>query len=105
MHGVCYLGSGHIVRRFDFIERRIRNQAVAEQVVAAFEFRLRFAQVRLGGLLPCASRFIVRHGLAAVGDVKIRLDLQNQVALFDLLALLDWQIDDLTADFRADFDL
>ena len=43
--------------------------------------------------------------MAAIGDVKIRLDLQNQVALFDLLPLLHRQIDDLTTDFRADFDL
>src|SRR5439155_15371 len=51
------------------------------------------------------GRFVAGFGLIAAGDVEVRFDFKNQIPLFDLLAFLYRQFDELTADFRADFDL
>ena len=57
--------------------------------------------MRLAGL----RGFIEGLGLVDRGDVEFRFDLDQQIALFDLLAFLDGEVNDLAADLGADLDL
>ena len=105
VHRAFELRLGHIKGRLHLVEGGIRHELVPEQVLVAFELRFGFPQSGLGHA-SCRQRGLVaRIGLVDGGDVEVRLDLHQQVALVDLLPFLDRQVDDLAADLGADLDL
>ena len=87
------------------IKVRLRNQFGLQQPPIAPEVGLRFLQIRLGSCFVGQNRLVTCIGLVAVGDVVVRPDFHDQIALLDLLAFFDRQFHNLTTDFRTDLDL
>ena len=103
--GAVELRLGHVAGGFETDEIRFRKQLVVEQFQVAVVVRLGLFQVRLRRGFGGERGFVTGLGLVDRGDVNVRVDLHQQIALLDLLAFLDRQFDDFAADFRADGDL
>ena len=56
-------------------------------------------------VLAATRGLVAGVGLVDGGDVEVRLDLHQQIALVDLLPFLDRQVNDFAADLGADLDL
>ena len=103
--GAVELRLGHVTGGFETDEIRFRKQLLVEQFQIAVVVRLGFFQVRLRRGFGGERGFVTGLGLVDRGDVNVRVDLHQQIALLDLLPFLDRQFDDFAADLRADGDL
>ena len=81
------------------------SSLLVEQVQVAFVIRLGLFRVGRGLGQTGHRRVVAGLGLVDRRDVDVRLDFHQQIALVDLLAFLDRQVNDFAADFRADVDL
>src|SRR5262249_23945640 len=96
----CYIVSGtHL------IENGGGNKLVREEVGVALELGLGFAQGGFSGIPGRERGFVTGFRLVALGDVKVRFNLHNQVPLLNALTFLNGEFDDFSADLRADFNL
>ena len=106
------LFDGAVEGRFGNVIRGLRcqviglgNQLRLEKRVVAFVFQVGLFEIG-GGRVPIGhGRFVARVGLIAGGQIIVRLDFKEQIALGDVLALLDRHHDDFAGDFGADIDL
>ncbi len=83
----------------------VGNELGLVKAGATFVFQPGFLQVGLGRALVGDGEIVAGGGGIAGGQIIVGLDLDEQVALLDMLALLDRQFDDFAADFRAELDL
>jgi hypothetical protein len=87
-------GFGHVVIVLGRQEIGFGNQLGLEEGATPFEFEVGPFQVGIGGVFVGRGKFEIGLGRIARRRIIIGPDLEQEVALLDMLPLLDVQLDD-----------